>query len=83
MTRLFFIGMPVAPNYRIGLLRRKKKMADGSPTRRCMSHSPFNGADFCEEGTGNSRSSGEQIWKSIWNEHKLLRGSYLPYIPSE
>ena len=31
MTRLFFIGKPVAPNYRIGLLRRKKKWLTAHP----------------------------------------------------
>ena len=37
----------------------------------CVSHPRFYGADFCGEGTGHFRSSGEQVWKSIWNEHKL------------
>ena len=45
-----------------------------------MSHSPFNGADFCEEGTGHFRSSGELIWKLIWNERKIIFGSCWPFI---
>ena len=42
----------------------------------CVSHPRFNEDDFCGEGTGHFRSSGEQTWNSIWNEHKLklLRG---------
>ena len=42
-------------------------MADGTLRKLRMSHSPVNGADYCGEGTGHFRSSGEQIWKSIWN----------------
>ena len=30
--------------------------------------------------TGHFRSSGEQIWKSIWNEHKTIAWRYWPYI---
>ena len=26
------------------------------------------------------KSSGEQIWKSIWNEHKIVAWSFWPYI---
>lgn len=33
-------------------------MADDSLGGRCVSHSPFNRADFCGEGTGHFRSSG-------------------------
>ena len=56
-----FIGLPVAPNFGV----KKDKMADGSPRRRCVSHSHFSGANFCWEGKGHFGSSGEQIWKSI------------------
>ena len=45
--------------------------------------SPFNGADFCGERTGHFRSSGEHIWKSIWNEHKIITWSIWPYIYAE
>ena len=41
------------------------------------------GADFCVEGTRYFRSSGEQTWKSIWNEHKIILWSYWPYICAE
>ena len=40
-------------------------------------------ADFCVEGTRHFRSSGEQTWKSIWNEHKIILWSYWPYICAE
>ena len=36
---------------------RKDKMADGTPRRLCMSHSPFSGANFYREGTGHFRFS--------------------------
>ena len=62
---------------------KKDKMADGTPRRLCVSHSPFNGADFCGEGMGHFRSSGEHIWKSIWNEHKIITWSIWPYIYAE
>ena len=32
---------------------KKDKMADGTPRRLCVSHSPFNGADFWKEGDGS------------------------------
>ena len=35
-------------------------MAAGTLRKLCISHSLFNGADFCGEGTGHFRSSGEQ-----------------------
>ena len=31
---------------------KKYKMVDGTSRRLCVSHFLFNGADFCEEGTG-------------------------------
>ena len=34
--------------------KQKNKKADGSPRRRYVSHSLFNRADFCGEGTGIS-----------------------------
>ena len=49
---------------------KKDKIADGSPTRLCVSYS-FNAADYCGKGTGYFRSSGEQKWKSNWSEQKL------------
>ena len=35
-------------------LSKKDKMVD-PPRRHCMSHSPSNGANFCEEGMGHLR----------------------------
>ena len=58
-------------------------MAEGTPRRLCVSHSPFNAADFCGEGTGHFSSSGEHIWKSIWNEHEIITWSIWPYIYAE
>ena len=50
---------------------KKDKMANGTPGF-CVSHQPtplppfqLLWADFCGEGTGHFRSSGEQLWKSI------------------
>ena len=51
-------------------VQQNDKMADGTPRRLCVSHFPFNGADFCGEGTGHFRSSGKTIWES---NSKLLR----------
>ena len=44
---------------------------------------PLNGADFCGEGMGHFKSSGEKIWKSIWNECKIIAWIYWPYIYAE
>ena len=35
------------------------------------------------EDKAQSRSSGEHIWKSIWNEHKIITWSIWPYIYAE
>ena len=55
-------------------------MVDGAPRRPCKYHPRLNGANFCGEGTGHFRSSGRQIWKLIWNKHKIVAWSYGPYI---
>ena len=39
--------------------------------------------DFWREGAGYFMLSGEQIWKSIWNEHKIIAWSYWLYIYAE
>ena len=73
--------MRATPNQEIPLaMSEKDKMADGTPWKLCVSHSPFNGDDFCREGMGHFRSSGKQTWKSIWNEHKIIVWSHWPYI---
>ena len=36
-------------------MSKKDKMADGSPRRFCVSHSPFKGADYCGEKLGRGR----------------------------
>ena len=65
------------------LYLKKDKMAAGLPRRRCVSHPYFNGANFFWEGKGHFGSSGEQIWKSIWDEHKIIAWSYWPYVCAE
>ena len=55
-------------------LFKNDKMADGSPWRRYVSHSHFNGANFCWEGNGHFGSSGEQIWTRFGTNTKLLPG---------
>ena len=77
------IGMPVRamPNQEANSFYVKRdKMVDGTPRRLCMSHSPFDGANFCGEETDHSKSSGEQIWKLIWNKQKIIVWSHWPYI---
>ena len=59
-------------------MSKKGKLVDGTPRRLCMSHSPFNGAVFCGEGMGHFRSFSKLVWKSIWNEHKIIAWSYWP-----
>ena len=45
-------------------------MADGSPRRRCGSHSPCNGGDCCGEGTGHAG----RLANRFGTNTKLLRG---------
>ena len=49
-------------------MSKKDKMTDGTPGRLSISHSPFNVAVFCGEGTGHFRSFRKLVWKSIWNK---------------
>ena len=51
-------------------MSKKDKMVDGAPRKLCVSHPRFVGLILAWRG----RSSGEQTWKLIWNEHKLLHG---------
>ena len=62
---------------------KRDKTVDVTPRRLFMSHSPFNGANFCGEETGHSKSPGKQIWKLIWNKQKITVWSYWPYIYDE
>ena len=77
-TYSFIIGLPVAPNYGLGFLSRKKtkqnKKADGSPRRRYVSHSLFNRADFCGEGTGISGGLTNRFGSRFGTNTKLFRG---------
>ena len=66
-------------NQEIPLAKSKEdKMADGTPRMLCMSHSPFNGADFCGEEMGHFRSSGEQTGNRFGTNTKLLCGGIGP-----
>ena len=67
-ANLIIIGLPVRATQSRKMeatssVQQNDKMADGIPRRLCVSHSPFNGADFWEE-TGHFRSSCETIWES-------------------
>ena len=42
-----------------------------NPRKLCMSHSHFNAANFCRDGTGHFRFSDKQTWKSIRNKHNI------------
>ena len=64
-------------------MSKKYKMADVTPRRLCVSYFFFNGTDFWREGAGYFMLSGEKIWKSIWNEHKIIAWSYWLYIYAE
>ena len=80
------IGLPVraTPNQEMNhVYVEKDKMADGAPRTLCVSHPRLNAADFCGEGTSHFRSSGGQIWKSVWNEHKLIGWSYWPQVNTD
>ena len=57
-------GMPNRKMEAALSVQLKDKMVDRTPRRLCMSHS-----NFCREGVGHFRLSGEQMCKSIWNEH--------------
>ena len=49
--------------------------------RKMESASSVQQKDKMADGTpGEFRSSGEQIWKLIWNKHKIITWSYWPYI---
>ena len=81
-TYSFIIGLPVAPNYGLDFLRKKKKQtnkkadekADGSPRRRYVSHSLFNRADFGGEGTGISGRLTNRFGSRFGTSTKLFRG---------
>ena len=64
LENCLIIGLPerATPSQEMGCVYvEKDKITDGARRGLCVSHSPFNGADFCVEGTGHFRSSGEQI----------------------
>ena len=56
-------------------MSKKDKMADATPRRLCVAHSPFNEDDFCGEGTGHFRC--------ILNEHIIIAWSFWHYIYAE
>ena len=72
------IGLPrgAMPNRKMEAalsVQQKDKMVDRTPRRLCMSHS-----NFCREGVGHFRSSGEQM--CIWNEHNHCVESLALYL---
>ena len=86
----FFQPVRATPNQKMeaaSSVQQKDKMAGGTPRKLRMSHSVGNGtwnvANFCRVGTGHFRSSGKQIWKSIWGEHKIIAWSYSAHIYAE
>ena len=54
--------------------KRTNKKADGSPRRRYVSHSLFNRADFCGEGTGISGRLTNRFGSRFGTSTKLFRG---------
>ena len=76
--KLLIIRLPVraTPNQEFPYpsMSKTDKMAGGIPWGLCVSHSPFNGADFCGEGTANRFGS------PFWNELKIIAWIYWPYI---
>ena len=71
------IGLPVrvTPNQEMNHLYVKKdKMADGAPRTLFVSHPRLNPADFCGEGTGHFRSSGDRFRSRFETNRNLLRG---------
>ena len=56
------IGLPVAPNYGMSFLSRKKTKWERLTQRGLRVPLPLQWSPFLREGTGHFRSSGEQIW---------------------
>ena len=59
---------------------KKDKMADGTPRRLCVSHSPFNGAEFLRKGDGSFEVVGRThlLGSRFGTNTKLLRGVFGP-----
>ena len=74
----FYYWASCSPQLWIGLSQSKKKKqnkkADGSPRRRYVSHSLFNRADFCGEGTGISGGLTNRFGSRFGTNTKLFRG---------
>ena len=74
----FYYWASCSPQLWIGLSPSKKKtknkMADGSPRRRYVSHSLFNRADSCGEGTGISGRLTNRFGSRFGTSTKLFRG---------
>ena len=81
----FLLGCPLGQRSikKYLLFMSKKDQMVGTEFLENCSCPSSPGADFCVEGTRHFRSSGEQTWKSIWNEHKIILWSYWPYICAE
>ena len=73
----FYYWASRGPQLWIGLSpskNKKNKKADGSPRRRYVSHSLFNRADFCGEGTGISGRLTNRFGSRFGTSTKLFRG---------
>ena len=73
----FYYWASCSPQLWIGLSpskNKKNKKADGSPRRCYVSHSLFNRADFCGEGTGISGCLTNRFGSRFGTSTKLFRG---------
>ena len=74
---LLLLGFPWAPimDWAFSVEKKKQnKKADGSPRRRYVSHSLFNRADSCGEGTGISGCLTNRFGSRFGTSTKLFRG---------
>ena len=80
------IGLPVraTPNQEITFVYVKKRQNGGRNCHKALRVPfPLQWGRFCGEGKDYFRSSGEHIWKSFWNGHKIIAWSYWLYIYAE
>ena len=55
---------------------KKDKMLDSPPRRHCVSHSHFDRADFCGEGTVHFRSSSLEVNRSLALRSHVTNASF-------
>ena len=79
----FYYWASRGPQLWIGLSpsKKKTKKQKGGPLTQRALRVPLQWGRFFRGGDGHFRSmSDEQIWESIWNEHKIISRNYWPYI---